>query len=1017
MRLRQLTFAWLLMIGLAAYAQNFEQNTVQTVEQVTGSVTLTEAVDYTITSEDEPLTAMASIDIKNPNAAVVFENIGPAEVVSKYLSQITADGKKLVDNTNARVTIYRHGAIVFPHSNTRDAISGSTFYPVMMYSDDNCTELIGGYNGTGRMTTGTWVNKARSFILRRGYMCTVANEANGTGYSHCYIANHTDRKIKLRKELAGKLGFFRIFYWQWPTKLGMGDARSESLMKLTHASWYYDWGAGSTSPKYAEYVPQRHHETGQSNGDGTKWAWPSFETINNADNTCTHVLGQNEPDNTSGAKEVYTYVTKIPSDARAKHGDYPLVDVAKDFLYSGKRIGTFACCNPNTGWVREYVNWCRENNIRVDFVATHYYTGGQSPQGCIDALWQLYNATGLPVWVTEWNNGANWTTETQFYTDSKGWYTWGSGNDQYMNGVWLCDVLKRADKPENKWLERLAVYNAVETKREIYTNGAPTDAAKVLATYKSGFAYPNNTVEGNEYFMTWNHKNPTDLVVKNYNRGNKTVELTWTHNNSKQSEHIYVQRKVENEAFVTVADIVETSGPQENNTLTYTDDVSDVSGAVSYRIQDLDGDNKTRTTEEVVVNVNPARGIEGFQYGNLMIDNTEQKKVTYATPFTDAKHAVFFGPMANTSQTTNFHASNLLFYATNKNYFTYQLRPWDISTINVNKRRTADYVTENTLAGNVNVPFLALNQGAHDFGGLTCEVGTDQMPRNSDMKDGNNTTLHHTVTREVTFQNPFPEGVTPVVLVEINIYPTSAIATSARIFDVTNTGFKYILYSESTSSTVISSPTTIAYLAIEPGIGVVDEENNIVIAAGQGNDSPVYGTAARTNYFYTQPGDDENPGTGKAQFISPVILATLQTNNYPATTILRCTQYSKTVDGKKWIQAAQVRRLLDRTLTSDQGTTIYSATTDDAYKDQVGWVVIATEAEVDGIPTDIQDLKTHPATQKLRPRIVNGRIYVDGAATFEVYNAAGTQVSATAVLTPGIYVVRANGKTAKILVK
>ena len=51
MRLKQLILAWLLMIiGVAAYAQNV----VQTVEQVTEAVTLTDAVDYTITSANAP---------------------------------------------------------------------------------------------------------------------------------------------------------------------------------------------------------------------------------------------------------------------------------------------------------------------------------------------------------------------------------------------------------------------------------------------------------------------------------------------------------------------------------------------------------------------------------------------------------------------------------------------------------------------------------------------------------------------------------------------------------------------------------------------------------------------------------------------------------------------------------------------------------------------------------------------------------------------------------------------------
>ena len=235
MKLRQITFALLVALGLSANAQNI----IQRVTQATGAITLTEAVDYTITSTS-PFATGASIDIQNPDATVVFENVRPSEVISRYLGKIKANGQQLTNNSNCRVSIYRHGAIVFAHSDNKNA-DGTDFYPVVMCSDNNCTNVIGSYNNTGRNTTGPWKDAARSFILKRGYMCTVANNADGTGYSHCYIANTADRQITLNKYLAGKLGFFRIFRWQWPGKLGMSDARDNQLINLTNASWFYDW--------------------------------------------------------------------------------------------------------------------------------------------------------------------------------------------------------------------------------------------------------------------------------------------------------------------------------------------------------------------------------------------------------------------------------------------------------------------------------------------------------------------------------------------------------------------------------------------------------------------------------------------------------------------------------------------------------------------------------------------------------------------------------------------------------
>ena len=97
MKLRKLTFAWLIALGLSAYAQN----TIKTVEQVVEAVTLTDAVDYTITSSSTPFATAGSVDIQNPDAAVVFENIRPSVVISKYLSKITADNITATRSWNA----------------------------------------------------------------------------------------------------------------------------------------------------------------------------------------------------------------------------------------------------------------------------------------------------------------------------------------------------------------------------------------------------------------------------------------------------------------------------------------------------------------------------------------------------------------------------------------------------------------------------------------------------------------------------------------------------------------------------------------------------------------------------------------------------------------------------------------------------------------------------------------------------------------------------------------------------
>ena len=973
MNIRTLTFALLFGLALTVNAANKTQR----VTQCATSVTLTEAVDYTITST-EPFSTAGTIDIANPDAAVIFENIRPSDVISKYLVKITANGVALTNNGNCRVSIYRHGAIVLPHSDTKNP-DGTDFYPLTTYSGDGFTGEVNQYNKTTRYTKSGGNFPIRSFKIKRGYMVTMANNIDGTGYSHCFIANSEDRMVDLTKEgngkgafLADKVGFFRIFRWQWPGKLGMSDARDDRLINLTNASWFYDWGAGNSLRDNAEYVPQRHHEAGQSNGQGYKGAWEGFGTINNLNNTNTHILGQNEPDNTSGAGEVYTYVTKIPDNPREKHGDYPLVNVAKDFLYSGMRIGTFACCNPNSGMVSEYVNWCRNNNIRVDFVATHYYIGGTDPAGCVSRLKSLYDATGLPVWATEWNNGANWTGESGFSTDG-GWYSWGSGNDQQKNGEWLRDVLKRADK--EPWLERLAVYNAVEGKREIWTNGAPTKAAEVLSTYKSGFAYN----EANEYWMPWYYKAPSDLVAS-YDIKTKVVTLSWKHLNGKQTENVIIECKVQNESNIWTE--LGQIGMVDKSELTYTSkalpflDMTGKTGAIYFRIKDKDSDRGSRTSNEAAISIPDVKEAEGIHYGSLSITSDEAMKVNYNTAYTTSP-VVITGTMTNNN--TKLYP-NILFTEQGIGSFTFKVYPW---------QKQSNSVT--TLTKREELPFLSLNTGVKNFGGLNAVVGKVSVSKD---------------VTEIEFEQAFPEGVTPIVVATIQkITPTSLqpYPMSVVITEITNKGFKCYLKFENAETKKLSMPQNVAYMAITPGTGFLDANKTLIIHAGLGENA-LYSTTSRLIEY--------KEGEERLYMKNPMLFASAQTHNYPSATIIR-KAYDETVieTGNElygYAYGARVKRMIDNSASTGVTDNANSA-------DKVGYFVIA----------EVTDKTTIPATainstnaDNAQAPIVNGKtITVPGTSDFEVFNASGAKVNANAPLASGIYVVKAAGMSYKVIVK
>jgi len=934
----------------------FAANTTQTVSQVTSAVSLTTAVDYHITSTT-PFATAGSIDIQNPDATVVFDNIRPADVVSKYLSKVTVNGLALTNNTNCRVSIYKQGAIVIAHSDTKNA-DGTAFYPLTTYTGDNCTGEVTTYNGDARRTT-TGSFPFRSFVLKRGYMVTMANNPDGTGYSHCYIANHEDRTVQLRKELAGKVGFFRIFRWQWPSKKGSCDVGPNEL----NATWHYNWGAGRSSDVNYEYVPQRHHEAGNQNDGDWSGAWESWTNINGSDGTCVHVLGQNEPDNTSGKDEVYTYITSIPDNPRENHATSTLVEHAHEFLYSGKRIGTFACCNPSTGWVSEYVNWCRTNNIRVDFVATHYYIGGQSPQGCIDRLWQLHNVTGLPVWVTEWNNGANWTTESGFTTDSEGWHSWTNKDvynetDSRKNGVWLTDVLKRADKEENHWLERLAVYSAVQYNRQMNYNGSLSAGGKLYKAYNSEFAYDDR----NEYFMTWNHKAPTDLALE-FATATKRAKLTWNNPNGKQTDSISIERKVEDESndWVTIAKIISPSG----TSLSYQDTLTNKTGVIVYRVKNHDSDGKIRLTGEVDITIGSATGNSMIQYGNLTIANTNEIQTDYTVEFEEAP-AVFMGLI--TYKNTNVHPTNLITSASKRN-FKYKIFP-------LQNQGTTEITKDE------DIPFMALKLGNYTFGNMDIEIDSARVK--------SDTTI-------VKFVKPFPEGVTPVVITELKP-STKTRPFFTKIWDITNEGFKATAFYEAAENATVRLAQPFFYAAFTPGSECIDEEKGIIISAGVST-SPLWGSSARLSYFTNE--------SDTMMLKDPLVFATLQTYNYGTGTILRkSTDITTDIDGEEYISGARIRKYIDSTVEDKPSNNSASA-------DYAGWVAITSEPV---LSTGIEEVITVESENPIEVEVVNRCIYVKNCTDFEVFTLSGVKVAPNATQEPGIYLVRSGKQTAKVVV-
>ena len=87
-------------------------NKKTSVTQVSTTVTLTDDVDYRITSTT-PFVDEGLVNIANTEHAVlIFTQVKPSVVISKWLTKVQINGKRAVNNGNCQVKLYNRGTSV-----------------------------------------------------------------------------------------------------------------------------------------------------------------------------------------------------------------------------------------------------------------------------------------------------------------------------------------------------------------------------------------------------------------------------------------------------------------------------------------------------------------------------------------------------------------------------------------------------------------------------------------------------------------------------------------------------------------------------------------------------------------------------------------------------------------------------------------------------------------------------------------------------------------------------------------
>ncbi|MES2922478.1 MAG: glycosyl hydrolase [Verrucomicrobiota bacterium] len=407
-------------------------------------VPLKSGMEFHVTGTGDPI-AGSTFDFTASDGWLFLENVDPSFVKSKCLTRMRINGERASLTTNIRVVQYGSGTVVIPHAPDFEAM---TVYDGKSLEGESIPLKC--YVEYGDAKLGKLKNSISSFILRRGYTATIAQQENGTGVSRNYVAQDHDLEIKLLpKGLDDGVRFVRIFPWRWTGKKGIAGGIWQNL----NVDWFYDWNISTNSSLDLEYVPIRQ-----------KRGWPGLDQ-NWKERGSTHLLGFNEPDRPDQAK--LTVAEALQS--------WP------DLLATGLRLGAPAVSDGGLGWLYEFMDKADAAGLRVDFVAVHYYRAVANPddaKGAADQLYRylkgIHDRTKRPIWLTEWNNGANWTTAPD-------------PNEKQQKAA-IAAMIKMMD--DTPFVERYALYNWVEDARQLQRkDGSLTPAGEVYRDKVSPISY------------------------------------------------------------------------------------------------------------------------------------------------------------------------------------------------------------------------------------------------------------------------------------------------------------------------------------------------------------------------------------------------------------------------------------------------------------------------------------------------------------------------------------------------
>lgn len=503
--IRTLMAAFLVMATSQAWA-----NTVQTVTQVSGNVTVPNGVDYHI-SGSQPFAGNATVNLTSDGTGVVIlDAVKPSLAVRLISQHILIDGQKskirLVNGkldgqyNNCDIRIHSQGTIIYPYTE-KD-------HPLTVYSDRRYRgtaisnfglEDTGGYMNT--LTNDRLNNNIRSFKLRRGYMVTFSTRAEGRGYSRCFIAGDKDLEVPTMPAILDRsISSYRVFKWNDTSKKGIScdmDTIDNHLLRTTST---FDWAEGWELGLDLECV--RHH--------CQHW-WPDIPAVGRNDFSVSAptIKTNNEPSNPNDG---------APCDVAE------VLSYWQDLMRTGKRLCSPSSYDGDGGkFQHDFLDSIDARGWRCDVVDVHCYWDDWQFNTLVD--W--YNRHKRPIWISEWDWGGPWNNNGSFAP--------GVSAQTIADRVW--DIISRLES-----------WNYVE--RYFYWNDQGLTSSRLTADHKlttvgERYASMNSKVGYDpsiEFIPTIPKAKggPSDFTL-NYTQATKKAELKWYEPNGEYNSYMTVE--------------------------------------------------------------------------------------------------------------------------------------------------------------------------------------------------------------------------------------------------------------------------------------------------------------------------------------------------------------------------------------------------------------------------------------------------------------------------------------------